>query len=119
MEKPITIQVYGAEVICASCANAPSSRDTFEWIEAALARKFPGQPFSMQYIDIFNPPDKTEERAFAQKVLDEDLFYPVITADGRIISEGNPPLKKIFAVMEAYGYTPVKEPGTLRKAETR
>ena len=46
-KKKIEIQVYGAEQICASCVNLPSSKDTCEWLEAALQRKFPNQPFSI------------------------------------------------------------------------
>ena len=41
--KEIEIEVYGAEQICASCVNLPSSKDTCEWLEAALTRKFPEQ----------------------------------------------------------------------------
>ncbi|MDL5042356.1 YuzD family protein [Heyndrickxia coagulans] len=106
MEKKVAIQVYGAEQICASCVGAPSSKDTFEWLKAALSRKYPGQPFDIQYIDIFAPGDDQKVRAFAQKVMDEDLFYPVVVIEGEPVAEGNPRLKKIYAVMEQYGYIP-------------
>lgn len=43
MEKKVAIQVYGAEQICASCVGAPSSKDTFEWLKAALSRKYSGK----------------------------------------------------------------------------
>lgn|GEM_PF-79451 len=106
LAKKVTIQVYGAEQVCASCVGAPSSKDTFEWLGAALSRKYPGQPFDMRYIDIFSPGDDPDEKAFAQKVLDEDLFYPVVVIEGEVAAEGNPTLKKIYAKMEQYGYTP-------------
>ncbi|MDT9756645.1 YuzD family protein [Heyndrickxia coagulans] len=106
MEKKVAIQVYGAEQICASCVGAPSSKDTFEWLKAALSRKYPGQPFDIQYIDIFAPGDDPEIRSFAQKVLDEDLFYPVVVIEGELVAEGNPRLKKIYAAMEQHGFIP-------------
>ncbi len=46
MEKKPLIEVFGAEIICASCVNAPSSKDTYEWLQAAIDRKFPNQPFT-------------------------------------------------------------------------
>lgn len=55
MQKEISIEVYGTEVICASCVNAPSSIDTYEWLEAAISRKYKDQPFSITYIDIEKP----------------------------------------------------------------
>ncbi|MFL6562301.1 MAG: DUF1462 family protein, partial [Bacillus sp. (in: firmicutes)] len=48
----VEIIVYGAEQLCPSCVNLPSSKETFEWLEAAIARKFPDQPFKMTYVDI-------------------------------------------------------------------
>ncbi|OIK11248.1 YuzD family protein [Bacillus sp. MUM 13] len=103
-KKQVEIQIYGAEQICASCVNLPSSKDTYEWLEAALARKFPEQPFTVTYIDIFNPAEETKIKAFAQRVIDEDLFYPVVLIEDEIIAEGNPRLKSIIKTMETYGY---------------
>ena len=31
--------VYGADVVCASCVNAPTSINTFEWIKPLLEKK--------------------------------------------------------------------------------
>ena len=104
MKKEAEIIVYGAEQICASCVNLPSSKETYEWLEAAITRKFPGQPFKIRYIDIFNPPEETETKAFAERVIEEDLFYPVVTMDDEIIGEGNPRLKDVYMKMKEYGY---------------
>lgn len=101
----IAILVYGAEQICASCVNLPSSMDTYEWLEAAIARKFPNQPFKVEYIDIFNPPADNEKQMFAQRVVEEDMFYPVVVIEGKVVGEGNPRLKTIYAEMERHGYT--------------
>ncbi len=103
--KKINIQVYGAEQICASCVNVPSSKDTYEWLEAALKRKFPNQPFSISYIDIYNPPSSEKEREFALKMIEEDLFYPLVRIEKEIVAEGYVRLKAIVDKMEQFGYT--------------
>lgn len=103
--KNIDIQVYGAEQICASCVNSPSSKDTGEWLEAALKRKFPNQPFTITYIDIYNPPSSVKEREFALKMIEEDLFYPLILIEDEIIAEGYVRLKVVVEKMEQLGYT--------------
>ena len=104
--KPLSIFVYGAEQICASCVNLPSSKETYEWLQAAIARKYPQQPFHIEYIDIFNPPADENKQKFAQRVVEEDLFYPIVLIEDRIVGEGNPKLKTIFSEMEAHGYKP-------------
>ncbi|WP_147535308.1 YuzD family protein [Bacillus marasmi] len=105
MEKErLEIVVYGAEQTCASCVGLPSSKDTIEWLEAAISRKFPNQPFQVIYIDIFNPPEDQDRQAFSQKVIEEDLFYPVVVIGDQIVGEGNPRLKAIYEVMEQHGY---------------
>lgn len=105
-QNTVEIIIYGAEQICASCVNLPSSKDTYEWIEAAVTRKFPKQPFTFTYVDIFQPPQDPEKQKFAQKVIDEDLFYPVITVNNKIIAEGNLRLKTLYTELQQQGYTP-------------
>ena len=100
----VEIIVYGAEQICARCVNLPSSKDTYEWLEAALARKFPGQQFTVSYVDIFEKQDNPEKAAFSARVVEEDMFYPVVVIKDEIIGEGNPKLKEIVKEMEKYGY---------------
>jgi disulfide oxidoreductase YuzD len=105
----VEVCVYGAEVLCPSCVNLPSSKETYEWLEAAISRKYPDQPFKLSYVDIFQPPDEEEKKQFAQRIIDEDLFYPVVVIEGVIVGEGNPRLKTIFAEMEKHGYVPKQE----------
>lgn len=100
--KEVRVVVYGANEICASCVNAPSSKDTFEWLQAAITRKY-NQPVHIDYVDIFNPQKKDE--AFARKVIEEDMFYPVVVINDEVIEEGTPRLKPILAELEKYGYT--------------
>ncbi|WML41043.1 YuzD family protein [Neobacillus sp. OS1-2] len=100
----VEIVLYGAQTLCPSCVNLPSSKETFEWLEAAIARKFPEQPFKMTYVDIQQPTGESEKVSFAQRVIDEDMFYPVVVIKDKIVGEGNPRLKTIFAELEKYGY---------------
>ncbi|PAQ13731.1 disulfide oxidoreductase [Bacillaceae bacterium SAOS 7] len=100
----VEIVVYGTEQLCASCVNLPSSKETYEWLEAAISRKYPKQPFSISYVDIFSPPEDEEKKAFAERVVEEDMFYPVVLVEGEIVGEGNPKLKAVYAEMEKYGY---------------
>jgi len=102
--KPVEIVLYGAEQLCPSCVNLPSSKETFEWLEAAVARKFPGQAVKMTYVDIYQPAGVREKIDFAQKVIDEEMFYPVVVIGGKIVGEGNPRLKTIFGELEKHGY---------------
>ena len=100
----VEIILYGADQLCPSCVNLPSSKETFEWLEAAISRKFPEHPVKMTYVDIFQPPNDSEKGNFAKRVIDEDLFYPVVVIKDKIVGEGNPRLKTIFAELEKYGY---------------
>jgi disulfide oxidoreductase YuzD len=100
----VEIVVYGAEQLCPSCVHLPSSKETFEWLEAAIARKFADQPFKMAYIDIYDPTGESDKLDFAKKVIEEDMFYPVVVIKGKIVGEGNPRLKTIFSELEKHGY---------------
>ena len=42
---------------------------------------------------------------FALKMIEEDLFYPLIRIEDEIIAEGNVRLKSIVDKMEQFGYT--------------
>ena len=100
----VEIILYGAEQLCPSCVNLPSSKETFEWLEAAISRKFPNQPFKMTYVDIYQPPSESEKEAFAKRVIEEELFYPVVVIKDKIVGEGNPRIKTVFSELEKHGY---------------
>jgi disulfide oxidoreductase YuzD len=102
--KEVEIIVYGAETVCASCVNLPTSKETYEWLDAAIARKFPEQTFKIKYVDIYNPPAEQDLQEFASRVIEEDMFYPVVSIYGKVVGEGNPKLKTVFSELEKYGY---------------
>lgn len=107
-QKTIEISIYGAEQLCASCVNLPSSIETYDWLIAAVNRKFPNQKIKFTYTDIYSPPEEEDKKQFAQKVIDEDMFYPVVLVEGKIVGEGSIRLKPIYEELEGYGYTSVQ-----------
>ncbi|EMR05135.1 hypothetical protein C772_02895 [Bhargavaea cecembensis DSE10] len=104
-EKGINIEVYGADVICASCVNAPSSKDTYEWLQAAITRKYPGQPFQIDYIDIEKPIEDPVRADIAERVRDDEFFYPLVMIGGEVVGEGYIQLKPVFRELEKHGFT--------------
>lgn len=103
-EEMVNVQVYGTKVICASCVGMPSSTETFEWLQAAIGRKYEGQEnkFNFEYIDFQEEQEDADKKAFAERVVEEDLFYPVVLVNGKIVGEGNPRLKDVYEEIEKY-----------------
>lgn len=103
-EEMVNVQVYGTKVICASCVGMPSSTETFEWLQAAIGRKYEGQEnkFNFEYIDFQEKQEDEDKKAFAERVVEEDLFYPVVLVNGEIVGEGNPRLKDVYEEIEKY-----------------
>ncbi|MFX3622854.1 MAG: YuzD family protein [Ectobacillus sp.] len=98
----VKISVYGAKAICASCVGMPSSIETYEWLQAAISRKYPKYSFQYEYIDIFEEQAEKQKQAFSQKVIDEELFYPVVLVNEVIVGEGNPRLKDVYEAIEKH-----------------
>ncbi|WP_039044447.1 YuzD family protein [Sporosarcina sp. ZBG7A] len=102
--KHVTVEVYGAEVVCASCVNAPTSKDTYEWLDAAIQRKYPNHPFEIVYIDIESVIENDRQRKLAEQVKEEDFFYPLVIVNEEVIGEGYIQLKPIFSELEKHGF---------------
>lgn len=96
------ILVYGAEQLCASCVNAPSSKETASWLEAALKRVYAKEAIVVRYVDIYSP-ENQQEQEFSQRVIEEDLWYPVVVIQGEIVTEGSPDLKVIYKYLDQVG----------------
>ncbi|WP_353625632.1 DUF1462 family protein [Bacillus sp. JCM 19041] len=79
----IQFTVYGAEQKCASCVHLPSALETKEWLEAALVRKFPAETFQFHYVDIEHP-HSAEERHYAEAILNDEYFYPLLVLNGEM-----------------------------------
>lgn len=95
MNNPVKIYVYGAEVKCASCINLPSAKETLEWLEAAINRKYENHQFQFKYVDL-NAPENEDEQKMSEYIVEEDLFYPVVIINDEIVAEGNPRLPQIY-----------------------
>ncbi|MFL0506903.1 YuzD family protein [Ureibacillus sp. 179-F W5.1 NHS] len=102
------IEVFGAEVICASCVNAPSSKDTYEWLQAAISRKFPEQPFTIRYIDIEQPLESTRDQEWAERIQNDEFFYPLVLINNEVIGEGYIQIQPVFSTLEKLGFVPAE-----------
>ena len=108
MENIPLIEVFGTEVLCASCVNAPSSKDTYEWLQAAINRKFPNQPFSIRYIDIEQPLTNERDKEWAERIQNDEFFYPLVIINDEVIGEGYIQIKPVFNALESLGFVPVE-----------
>ncbi|MFC2947154.1 YuzD family protein [Virgibacillus sediminis] len=102
-KEKVKITVYGAEQICASCVGAPGSWDTYEWLQAAIARKYVSDHVEYEYIDVESPPDMEYHRKYAQKIQDDEYLYPLVLVNDKIVAEGIPRLKPIYQELEKQG----------------
>ena len=106
--KPI-IEVFGADIMCASCVNAPSSKDTYEWLQAAIDRKYPNQPFTIRYIDIEGTLSDTRDADYAARIQDDEFFYPLVLINDVVVGEGFVQIKPVFTELEKLGFVPAGE----------
>jgi disulfide oxidoreductase YuzD len=97
------IEVYGANIMCASCVNAPSSIDTYEWLQAALARKFPEAMISYRYVDIEGDFENARDEDIASRIQEDEFFYPLVLVDGEVVGEGYIELKPIVTKLQTLG----------------
>ena len=102
--KTLSIEIFGADIVCASCVNAPTSKDTYEWLQAAIDRKYPKQTYEITYIDIQKPIDNERQQDVANRILDDEFFYPLVVINGEVIGEGYIQLKPVFAELERLGF---------------
>lgn len=100
--KIIEFVVYGAEVKCASCVNAPGSKETYEWLQAAISRKYEDDRIQYTYIDIHDDQSKADQNII-QKILDDELFYPLVLIEDEVVAEGNIRLKTVYRALEDQG----------------
>lgn len=103
------IEIYGADIMCASCVNAPSSKDTYEWLQAAIARKYPEQAFTIRYIDIEGVIENEREQDYAHRIQEDEFFYPLVLINDEMVGEGYIQLKPVFTALEKAGFTPIED----------
>ena len=103
------IEVFGADIMCASCVNAPSSKDTYEWLQAAIDRKYPNQPFTIRYIDIESTLNDTRDADYAARIQEDEFFYPLVLINDVVVGEGFVQIKPVFTELEKLGFVPAGE----------
>lgn len=94
------ITVYGREQICASCVGAPGSKETYEWLQAAIGRKYDQTEFQYEYVDMDVGSNDEKHRQMIEQMEEEDWFYPLVLLNDDIIAEGIPHLKKVFKAID-------------------
>ena len=98
------IEIFGADIICASCVNAPSSKDTYEWLEAAITRKYPNQAFTIRYIDIESSLEDERDAQYAERIQEDEFFYPLVLINDEVVGEGYIQLKPVTEKLETLGF---------------
>ncbi|MCO4338864.1 YuzD family protein [Staphylococcus agnetis] len=100
----VSVVVYGADVICASCVNAPSSQNTYEWLQSILARKYPNIQFEYTYIDIEKDTENLSDhdQQFIEQIQEDELFYPLVTMNDEYVTDGYVQLKPITRFIDEH-----------------
>ncbi|WP_432370475.1 YuzD family protein [Staphylococcus chromogenes] len=102
--KKVSVVVYGADVICASCVNAPSSRNTYEWLQSILERKYPDIQFEYTYIDIEKDTENLSDhdQQYIEQINEDELFYPLVTMNDEYVTDGYVQLKPITRFIDEH-----------------
>lgn len=90
------ITVYGTAITCPSCVGAPSSEETFSWLQAVLGRKYE-QEMTLRYVDF----ETATSDQWTEALKEDVYFYPLIVLDDEMIDEGYVKLKTITAAIDA------------------
>ncbi|HLR81196.1 MAG TPA: YuzD family protein [Bacillota bacterium] len=98
----VKITVYGAEQVCPSCVGAPGSKETYEWLQAAIGRKYTQALIDFEYIDIDEEQEDEHHQQFIEKIFADDMFYPIVLVNDKIVAEGIPHLKTIYQELDQY-----------------
>lgn len=100
MQNKAVLKVYGREQICASCVGAPGSIDTYEWLQAAINRKFDSTNIDYEYIDMDQPQEDEQDAQLIEQMEEEDWLFPLVMLNKEIIAEGIPHIKKIYEAID-------------------
>ncbi|MBN4914033.1 DUF1462 family protein, partial [Staphylococcus sp. EG-SA-13] len=86
----VSVVVYGADVVCASCVNAPTSKNTYECLKPLLERKYPNIHFEYTYIDFKKETENLNDhdKQYIEQIENDELFYPLITMNDEYVADG-------------------------------
>lgn len=71
--------------------------------QAAIGRKYTSDGVQYNYIDINQTQSDAVQQAYVEKIIEEDLFYPVVWINDKMVAEGIPRLKPIYQALEELG----------------
>ncbi|WP_101843186.1 YuzD family protein [Halobacillus sp. Marseille-P3879] len=108
MNEKVQLTVYGSSERCASCVNAPGSKETYEWLQAAIGRKYDPERLTYRYVDVFEDEYTEDDEKYVEQIKADELFYPLVIINGEIAGEGNPRLKDVYICLEQNGLQPLK-----------
>ncbi|MFQ3853529.1 YuzD family protein [Staphylococcus sp. 2S1] len=99
-----SVIVYGADIVCASCVNAPTRRNTYDWLQPLLKRKYPDIQFEFTYIDIEKDTENLtdHDQQYIECIQEDELFYPLVTINEAYVSDGYVQLKDITKFMDSH-----------------
>lgn len=90
------VNVYGREIACASCVNAPGSTETYEWLQAILNRKYPDADFNFNFIHLDNSENLTDfDESVIEQINEDELFYPLVSINDEVLQDGHIKIKPI------------------------
>ena len=100
----VSVVVYGADVVCASCVNAPTSKNTYEWLKPLLERKYPNIHFEYTYIDFQKETENLSDhdQQYIEQIENDELFYPLITMNDVYVADGYIQSKKVTHFIDQY-----------------
>src|SRR5699024_8672970 len=98
------VVVYGAGVVCASCVNAPTARNTFDWLQALLKRKYLDTQFDFTYIDMEKDTENltNHDQEDTVRNQDDELFFYLVTVNDEYVYDGYIQLRDITQFMDAH-----------------
>lgn len=99
----VKVNVYGADIVCASCVNAPTSKDIYDWIQPNLKRKYENLNFVYHYIDINDKEGHSDyDQSIVERIEDDELFYPLVTMNDEIVADGYIQLPQLTRFVEEH-----------------
>ena len=107
--KAPVIEVFGADIMCASCVNARRLRIHTNGYKQLSRANIQIKTFSIRYIDIEGAIENERDQDFANRIQEDEFFYPLVLINDEVVGEGYVQIKPIFPALENAGFIPIEE----------